>query len=98
MLEALFGRSGVRPMTGFFAPDRFTFGSPLVRSVLAAAIQSVPGVRAVEDIRIRRRGWFAWRPFTESEYRPGDAELIRVTNSALLPERGAVRLVMEGGA
>jgi hypothetical protein len=98
VLQALFGRRGLHPVTGFFDPDRFTFGTPLLRASLQAAIQDVPGVRAVEDIRIRRRGWFAWREFTEPAYTPGDRELIRVVNSTLLPERGAVKLVMEGGA
>ena len=98
VLEALFGKHGLRPLDGFFDPDHFTFGSPLLRASLQAAIQAVPGVRAVEGIRIRRRGWFAWRAFVESAYRPADRELIRIVNSTLLPERGAVSLRMEGGA
>ncbi len=97
-LEALFGRGGLRPANGFFHPDHFTFGTPLSRAALQAAVQDVPGVRAVEQIRIRRRGWFPWRSFIERAYRPGDRELIRVANSTLLPERGAVTLLMEGGA
>jgi hypothetical protein len=98
ILEALFGTRGLRPRPGFFAPDHFTFGTPLERSRLEATIQAVPGVRAVEDMRLRRRGWFALRPFTELVYRPGANEVIRVDNEPLLPERGSVRLVMEGGA
>ena len=98
VLEALFGRGGVHPIVGFFDPDRFTFGTPLLRASLQAAIQHVPGVRAVEAIWIRRRGWFDWRLFSEAKYTPGDRELIRVVNSTLLPERGAVKLEMEGGA
>ena len=35
------------PATGFFAPDNFTFGQPLERSALEAAIQAVPGVAGV---------------------------------------------------
>jgi hypothetical protein len=49
-------------------------------------------------MRVRRRGYFAWRPFNEFALRVGVNELVRVTNDHLLPERGAVRLVMEGGA
>ncbi len=44
----------------FFAPDNFTFGTPLDRSPLEAAIQQVAGVRAVEDITFRRRGVLDW--------------------------------------
>jgi len=98
VLEALFGHRGLRPLKGFFDPDNFTFGTPLLRASLQAVVQNVPGVRAVELIRIRRRGWFPWRTFTEPAYTPGDRELIRVAHNPLLPERGAVRLLMEGGA
>jgi hypothetical protein len=98
VLEALFGSGGVRPRPGFFSPDNFTFGTPLERSVLEARIQSVEGVRAVERMRIRRRGRFGWRPFLALAYRPGANEVVRVENDPELPERGSVRLVMEGGA
>jgi hypothetical protein len=98
VLEALFGRRGVRPQLGFFSPDNWTFGDPLDRAQLEAAIQAVPGVRAVEEIYIRRRGWFALRLFDELVYAVAPDEIIRVENNPQLPERGAVRLVMEGGA
>jgi hypothetical protein len=98
VLEVLFGRRGVRPLIGFFSPDNWTFGDPLERARLEAVIQSVPGVRAVEDIYIRRRGWFPKRIFDELVYSVAADEIIRVENNPELPERGAVRLVMEGGA
>ena len=98
VLETLFGRRGVRPKVGFFSPDNWTFGNPLERARLEAAIQEVPGVKAVEEIYIRRRGWFAQRLFDELVYTVGADEIIRVENNPELPERGAVRLVMEGGA
>lgn len=98
VLAALFGTGGLRPRRGFFSPDNFTFGTPLERSRLEAVIQAVPGVRAVEEINIRRRGWFALRPFTELFYQPGPNEVLRVENDPNLPERGAVRLDMRGGA
>ncbi len=94
-LKALFGGRG---SAGFFDPDNFTFGTPLRRSALMAAVQEVPGVRAVESIRVRRRGHFDWRDFHEFVLRVAANEMVRVTNDRLLPERGAVRLVMEGGA
>ncbi|HEV7800472.1 MAG TPA: hypothetical protein VGP15_05295, partial [Burkholderiales bacterium] len=95
VLIALFGD---RHTVGFFDPDNFTFGTPLSRGALMAAIQHVAGVRAVERMRVRRRGHFAWRAFNEFALRVGTNELLRVTNDRLLPERGAVRLTMEGGA
>ena len=98
VLEALFGKRGVHAHLGFFSPDNWTFGDPLSRARLEAAIQEVPGVRAVEQIYIRRRGWFAKRLFDELVYQVAPDEIIRVENDPQLPERGAVRLVMEGGA
>jgi hypothetical protein len=94
-LAALFGPQG---NAGFFDPDRFRFGDPLSRAALIATLQAVPGVKAVEGMRVRRRGWFDWRDFTEYSLPVGINELVRVANDRDLPERGAVRLVMEGGA
>jgi hypothetical protein len=98
VLEALFGKGGVRPHPGFFSPDNFTFGTPLERSQLEAVIQDVEGVKAVEDILIRRRGWFDWRKFSELVFAVAPNEVVRVENDRLLPERGSVKLKMEGGA
>ncbi len=82
---------------GFFSVDRFTFGTPLRRATLEAAIQAVSGVRAVESIQVRRRGWSAWAELGAT-YTPGMDTVIRVENDVLHPERGTLELVMEGGA
>lgn len=95
VLKALFGADG---LGGFFDPDHFTFGTPLSRAALLACVQDVPGVKAVEQILVRRRGWFGWREFKEYALTVGADEVVRVANDRLLPERGAVRLIMEGGA
>lgn len=97
-LEALFGCRSPVAVAGFFDADNWTFGKPLERPLLEKTLQDVPGVRAVERIRIRRRGWFDLRPFDELIYRVAAHEVIRVENNPLLPEQGSVRLVMEGGA
>lgn len=95
--EALMGINGLRPVPGYFSPDRFTFGTPLDRSTLEAAIQDVAGVRAVETIRFRRRGWFNWREFTGMRYDPGLQTIIRMANDPLHPERGTLKLHTHGG-
>jgi hypothetical protein len=93
--EALFGRCHI---TGFFSPDNFTFGTPLMRSRLEAAIQRVEGVHAVEGIRIRRRGHFDWRAL-EASYEPAASdELLRIANDLAHPEWGNVLLTLEGGS
>jgi hypothetical protein len=98
VMEALFGRRGLHPRPGFFSPDNFTFGTSLDRSKVEAAIQAVPGVRAVETIRIRRRGWFNWRDFVEAALEVGHDEIIRIENDPSFPERGTVRIIPHGGA
>jgi hypothetical protein len=95
VLLALFG-NGQR--SGFFDPDNFSFGTPLSRAALMATVQRVPGVRAVSGVRVRRRGRFGWRPFSEFMLRVEHNEMIQISNNRLAPEQGTVTLVMEGGA
>lgn len=97
VFEALFGKKGIRPKAGYFSPDRFTFATFLERPALEAAIQAVPGVRAVEQIYFRRRGWFTWRKFTEFSYDPGKNVIIRIENDPLHPGRGTLKLYTHGG-
>lgn len=95
--RALLGTKGVRPIVGFFDPDRFTFGTPLDRSELESAIQHVPGVRAVKAIFFARRGSFAERELS-AYYQPGRDEVIRVDNDHRHPDRGSLSIETEGGA
>lgn len=97
IMEALMGKNGLWPTAGYFSPDRFTFGTWLERSSLEAAIQDVPGVKAVEEIRFRRRGWFGWRNFREYSYDPGKNVIIRIENDPLHPEQGTLKLYTHGG-
>jgi predicted phage baseplate assembly protein len=82
----------------FFSDDNFTFGTPLDRARLEAAIQDIQGVRAVESISFRRRGVFGWRPFSTMIYRAAPHEVIRVENDPLHPDRGSIQLSTDGGA
>ena len=93
VLEALVGRKGVRPTRGFFDPDNFTFGTPLRRAALEAAIQEIVGVRGVEAMRIRARGITEWRDFDELTFNVGHDQVIRLQNDPRFPERGSLRIV-----
>jgi hypothetical protein len=95
ILIALFGDSQT---SGFFSPDRFTFGTPLWRSALEAAVQAVVGVQAVGEILIRRRGVFDWRVLAAAYEPLGDDEVLRLGNDPARPEQGTLNLAMEGGA
>ena len=82
----------------FFHPDRFTFGTPLDRSELEAAIQAVPGVRAIDKAWLRRRRRTAWKLFVDLQWRPAAEEVVRVTDDPRFPERGTLQLHLHGGS
>ena len=82
---------------GFFSPANFTFGSPLRRGALEAAVQAVPGVLAVESVRIRSIRSREWRELDE-DLEVDQAEIIRVVNDALAPGAGSIRVVERKGA
>ena len=82
---------------GFFFADRFTFGSPLFRSGLEAAIQSVPGVAGVLSITHRRRGTLAGFVDLPKEFDLAADEILRIDNDPDWPERGIIRVFPEGG-
>ena len=97
VLERLVGKGG-NADDAYFDEDQFTFGTSLRRSDLEAVIQDVPGVKAVRNIQIRRRGYFNWRDMSEPYYPIGDGEILRLENDRNHPERGILTLHMEGGA
>jgi hypothetical protein len=96
--EVLLGPGTGRRLRGFFHPDNFTFGTPLRRAALEAAIQGVPGVLSVRSMSIRLRGVRAFRPFTELTLKVGDDQVLRLDNDPGHPEGGTLRLQTEGGA
>ena len=91
--------SATRPgdATGFFFADRFTFGSPLYRSRLEAAIQGVPGVLGVRAITYRQRGSFAGFADLPEIVAPSTRQILRVDNDPSWPMRGTIRVIVEGG-
>lgn len=82
-------RQALRP-PGFFAPDRFSFGMPLRRTALEAAIQAVPGVRFVDALRIRVHGQGDWRDFTEPELPAAPHQIVRLQDD---PDRAAMGIL-----
>lgn len=65
---------------GFFAPDNFSFGTPLIRSALEAAAQGVPGVAHVDAIRIRVHGQGTWRDFVEDALTVAPEQIVRLAD------------------
>ena len=91
VIEALtIRRPGLYERNPFFHPDNFTFGTPLYRAALEAAVQAVPGVLAVEEIRLRARGLTDWRVFEENVFVVSDDQILRLQNDPRFPDRGSL--------
>jgi hypothetical protein len=83
--------------TGFFYFDRFTFGQPLERSALEAAIQNAGGVDGVVSIQYRRRGITPGFIDLPDALYVAPNRILRVDNDRSNPERGALIVIVKGG-
>jgi hypothetical protein len=88
-------RADGRP--AFFAQGRFTFGQSLERSALEIAAQRATGVDGVVSVRYRRRGWEDDYVLMGDDVPVGPAEIVRCDNDPSEPQRGTLRLVVQGG-
>lgn len=83
---------------GLFDPDNFSFGTPLRRSAIEAAVQAVPGVKGVEAIRVRIRRKRDWQDFPPGQLDCGPRQIFRLENDPLFPSRGSLAVTGHGGA
>lgn len=97
LIRTLSNRTYVDGTQGYFMPDHFTFGQPLEKSALEAAIQGSYGVCGVLKIEMRRRG-------IDRDFIPmpdaltiGTDQILRISNDPSLPEEGTIRITVEGG-
>jgi hypothetical protein len=95
--EALRPSGGASGQTGFFHPDRFTFGSPLYLSSLIAAVMAVEGVQSVTPRKFQRLGRLPQGEIDSGVIRPGGLEVLQLEDDPSFPERGRLTLVMGGG-
>ena len=92
VIRALTGPARFGAPLPFFHPDNFTFGDPLYRAELEAAIHAVPGVLAVEEIKLRRRGQTDYEPFTATSIEVGSDRILRLRNDPRRPDQGSLRV------
>jgi hypothetical protein len=97
LLETL--GSGVLPggARGVFHPDNFTFAQPVLLSRVYAAAQAVPGVEHVRVTRFQRMGDEASSGLGSGQLEMGRLEIARLDSDPSFPERGVLRLDVEGG-
>jgi hypothetical protein len=98
VLRVLGSASRPNDASGFFFADRFSFGTPLYRSRLEAAIQDAPGVLGVRGIQYRQRGNFVNFKRLPETLTPAPSQILRVDNDPSWPERGTIRVIVEGGS
>jgi hypothetical protein len=84
-------------LRAFFDPDRFTFGQPLERSALEAAVQDVAGVDGVTGVRYRRRGHTNGYVAMSDTVEVAADEIVRADNDPSRPDAGSYRVLVGGG-
>lgn len=94
VIRALTGPAGFGDPVPFFDPDRFSFGDPLWRAELEACVAEVPGVLAVEEIRIRRRGQTGFTVFADARVEVGADRILRLRNDKRRPDQGSLRVLL----
>ena len=98
VIRALTGSARFGAPLPFFHPDNFSFGDPLFRSELEAAIHAVPGVLAVEEIKLRRRGQTDYELFTATTVEVGSDRILRLRNDPRRPDQGSLRVRLRADA
>jgi uncharacterized phage protein gp47/JayE len=90
--------AGPPPATaGFFGQQNFTFGTPLDRSRLEAAIKNVTGVAGVTCLQHRMRGRTQGYVEMPDVLTVGSDEIIRLDNDPNRPDNGSLRVSVLGG-
>jgi len=97
VLQALSAVKNPDGTTGFFYLDNFTFGQPLERSALEAAIQKCSGVAGVECIMYRQRRVIVNYIRMPDEVTIQPSQILRVDNDPSRPERGSLKVYVDGG-
>lgn len=82
---------------GLFHPDNFSFGDTVYLSKLYAAAQATPGVSSVRIDKFQRLGTDTKTYLHDGKLPLGRLEIARLDNDANYPERGVLRLEINGG-
>ncbi len=97
LLEAFSADSLPNGDTGFFHPDRYTFGQPVYLSALIAAAMQVAGVAYVTPLRFHRLGRNPANEIGDGRIAMGRLEIARLDNDPNAPEQGRIRFDVATG-
>jgi len=84
-------------LKGFFHPDNFTFGQPLLLRDLLAVIAKVDGVVSFSVTKFRRADKNDDTELSEGVIQISPYEIIQLDNDANYPENGCISFTMKGG-
>jgi hypothetical protein len=82
---------------GLFHADHLTFAQPIYLSSLYAAAQGVEGVASVEVTTFQRQDRPNRDAFDKGRLELGRLEIARLDNNPNFPDRGVLRLALQGG-
>ena len=82
---------------GLFHPDNLTFAQPIYLSALYAAAQGVEGVASADVTTFQRQDRPNRDAFDKGRLELGRLEIARLDNDPNFPDRGVLRLSLEGG-
>ena len=95
--RALSNRRYAGGSTGFFHPNRFSFGQDVYLSQLYTAVEHVEGVESAV-VKVFKRYWrVANQELENGVLELADDEIARLDNDPSLPENGVLRLTAVGG-
>lgn len=83
--------------TGWFHPDRLSFGDDLRMSAIVAEAMAVPGVECVRVTRLQRQFQPSNHELDEGVLRLGAHEIARLDNDPDHPEHGVLSITVGGG-
>jgi hypothetical protein len=97
LLDLFSNREFANGRRGLFHPDNFSFGDTVYLSRLYAAAQETPGVASVRIDTFQRQGTDSQIYLQDGKLPLGRLEIARLDNDANYPERGVLRLEINGG-
>ncbi|MGP1372612.1 MAG: putative baseplate assembly protein [Almyronema sp.] len=97
LLQVLSNRLLPSGRRGLFHPDNFTFGQAVYLSQIYAAVQAVAGVASAQITAFQRQGSPSHSALESGVLAIGRLEIAQLDNDPDFPERGVLRLQMEGG-
>lgn len=97
LLDAFSSRARPDGTTGFFHPDRLTFGQSVFLSAVVSTAMQVHGVTWVAAERFQRQGEPDRGELSKGRIDVGHLEIARLDNDPNAPAHGRMELIMQGG-